>query len=81
MQGGQWNREQLGIANVVWQLPLGLREAHAANAATLFIAYVCAIVLASIDGTVRTAVAVAPGRMPASAAQPAQPQPQQAQAQ
>jgi heme A synthase len=43
----------LGMANVVWQLPLGLREAHAANAAATFIAFVCAIVFASIDGTVR----------------------------
>jgi heme A synthase len=43
----------LGMANVAWQLPLGLREAHAANAAATFIAFVCAIVFASIDGTVR----------------------------
>jgi heme A synthase len=43
----------LGMANVVWQLPHGLREAHAANAAATFIAFVCAIVFAAIDGTVR----------------------------
>jgi heme A synthase len=43
----------LGMANVVWQLPLGLREAHAANAAATFIAFVGAIVFAAIDGTVR----------------------------
>lgn len=43
----------LGMANVVWQLPLGLREAHAANAAATFIAFICAIVFAAIDGTVR----------------------------
>jgi heme A synthase len=43
----------LGMANVVWQLPLGLREAHAANAAATFIAFICAIVFATIDGTVR----------------------------
>ncbi len=43
----------LGMANVVWQLPLGLREAHAANAAATFIAFVCAIVFAALDGTVR----------------------------
>ena len=55
----------LGMANVVWQLPLGLREAHAANAAATFIAFVCAIVFASIDGTVREA---APGRVPSNAA-------------
>lgn len=42
-----------GMANVVWQLPLALREAHAANAAATFIAYVGAIVFATIDGTVR----------------------------
>jgi hypothetical protein len=41
------------MANVVWQLPLGLREAHAANAAATFIAFICAIVFAAIDGTVR----------------------------
>jgi heme A synthase len=55
----------LGMANVVWQLPLGLREAHAANAAATFIVFVCAIVFASIDGTVRE---TAPGRVPAGAA-------------
>jgi heme A synthase len=43
----------LGMANVVWQLPIGLREAHAANAAATFIAFVGAIVFAAIDGTVR----------------------------
>jgi hypothetical protein len=43
------------MANVVWQLPLGLREAHAANAAATFIAFICAIVFAAIDGTVRVA--------------------------
>jgi heme A synthase len=45
----------LGMANVVWQLPLGLREAHAANAAATFIAFICAIVFAAIDGTARGA--------------------------
>jgi heme A synthase len=55
----------LGMANVVWQLPLGLREAHAANAAATFIAFVCAIVFASIDGTVRSA-AVERGAAPAA---------------
>ena len=52
----------LGMANVVWQLPLGLREAHAANAAATFIVFIAAIVFAAIDGTVRvpaTARAVA----------------------
>jgi len=57
----------LGMANVVWQLPLGLREAHAANAAATFIAFVCAIVFAALDGTVRR---------PAGARLPAQSQSQ-----
>lgn len=46
----------LGLANVAYQLPIGLREAHAANAAATFIAFVCAIVYATIDGTVRVPV-------------------------
>ena len=36
----------LGIANVVWLLPMPLREAHAANAALTFLAFVIAAVLA-----------------------------------
>jgi heme a synthase len=43
----------LGMANVVWQLPLGLRAAHAAGAAATFIAFTGAIVFAAIDGTLR----------------------------
>lgn len=39
----------LGIANVLWQLPLGLREAHAANAGATFLAFVIAAVLAALD--------------------------------
>ena len=39
----------LGVANVVWQLPLGLREAHAANASVTFLAFVIAAVLAALD--------------------------------
>ena len=54
----------LGMANVAWQLPLGLREAHAANAAAMFIAFVCAIVFASIDGTVRAVTARGSARQP-----------------
>jgi heme A synthase len=51
----------LGMANIALQLPHGLREAHAANAAATFIVFVCAIVFASIDGTVRErAVHLAP---------------------
>jgi heme A synthase len=55
----------LGMANVVWQLPLGLRAAHAANAAATFIVFVAAFVFAAIDGTVRE---TAPGRVPSRAA-------------
>jgi heme A synthase len=47
----------LGIANVVWALPLSLREAHAANAAATFLAFVVAVVFATLDGTVREPVA------------------------
>jgi heme A synthase len=39
----------LGLANVVWQLPIGLREAHAANAGATFIVFVVAAVLAALD--------------------------------
>jgi heme A synthase len=46
----------LGMANVAFQLPHGLREAHAANAVATFIAFVSAIVFAAIDGTVRERV-------------------------
>jgi hypothetical protein len=40
---------------VAFALPHGLREAHAANAVATFIAFVCAIVFAAIDGTIREA--------------------------
>ncbi len=36
----------LGVANVVWQLPTMLREAHAANAVATFLAFVIAAALA-----------------------------------
>ena len=39
----------LGFANVIWRLPLGLREAHAANAGATFLAFVIAAVLASLE--------------------------------
>jgi heme A synthase len=39
----------LGIANVVWRMPTLLREAHAANAALTFLAFVIASFLATID--------------------------------
>jgi heme A synthase len=68
----------LGMANVVWQLPLGLREAHAANAAATFIVFICAIVFAAIDGTVRNPAAV---RRSAAAQTQSQAQSQTAQAQ
>jgi heme A synthase len=37
----------LGIANVVWSLPIALREAHAANAGLTFAAFVVATLLAA----------------------------------
>ena len=42
----------LGFANVAWQLPMVLREAHAANACLTFLAFVGALMFATIDGTV-----------------------------
>ena len=39
----------LGIANIVWQLPVALREAHAANAVATFLAYVLASTLAALE--------------------------------
>ncbi|GAC1302776.1 MAG: heme A synthase CtaA [Vulcanimicrobiaceae bacterium] len=39
----------LGIGNVLWHLPIGLREAHAANAGATFLAFVIAAVLAAFD--------------------------------
>lgn len=55
----------LGIANVVWLLPVGLREAHAANAGLAFLAFVAAFVFATLDGTVP---APHPARRPRSVA-------------
>ncbi len=46
----------LGFANVAWQLPTALREAHAANACAVFVAFVAALVFAAIDGTAPVAV-------------------------
>lgn len=43
----------LGVANVIWHLPLALREAHAGNAALTFIVFVSALVFAALDGTAR----------------------------
>jgi heme A synthase len=39
----------LGAGNVLWQLPVALREAHAANAGVTFISFVIAAVLAAIE--------------------------------
>ncbi len=39
----------LGIGNVVWHLPIALREAHAANAGATFLAFVVATVLAGLE--------------------------------
>lgn len=39
----------LGVANVVWQLPIALRELHAANAGATFVVFVVATVLAVLD--------------------------------
>lgn len=40
----------LGLLNVALRLPLDLREAHAANAALVFLTFVCATVFAALDG-------------------------------
>ncbi len=44
----------LGIANVVWHMPMLLREAHAANAVITFLAYVVAALLATLDPAAST---------------------------
>jgi cytochrome c oxidase assembly protein subunit 15 len=49
----------LGFANVAWLLPTLLREAHAANAVAVFLAFVAALVFAAIDGAVPVANAIA----------------------
>ncbi|MEA2690046.1 MAG: heme a synthase [Candidatus Eremiobacteraeota bacterium] len=49
----------LGIANVAWQLPTVLREAHAANACAAFVAFVASLAFAAIDGTVPVAARAA----------------------
>ncbi|GAC1544475.1 MAG: COX15/CtaA family protein [Candidatus Velthaea sp.] len=56
----------LGIANVVWALPMPLREAHAANAGATFLAFVVAFALAKLDGTLRIRTAPAPPARAAS---------------
>jgi heme A synthase len=47
----------LGLGAVAWSLPVGLREAHAANACATFLAFVAALTFAAIDGTVPLAQA------------------------
>jgi heme A synthase len=39
----------LGLLTVAWRLPMDLREAHAANAALVFLAFVCATIFALLD--------------------------------
>ncbi|MBD5634480.1 MAG: COX15/CtaA family protein [Candidatus Eremiobacteraeota bacterium] len=39
----------LGIGNIVWQLPVALREAHAANAGATFLAFVMATVFSALE--------------------------------
>jgi heme A synthase len=40
----------LGLLNVALRLPIDLREAHAANAALVFLSFVCATALAALEG-------------------------------
>lgn len=47
----------LGIGNVLWHLPIVLREAHAANAGATFLAFVIAAVLAALEPSPASAVA------------------------
>lgn len=49
----------LGLLNVALRLPIDLREAHAANAALTFLAFVVAAMFAALDGTRSTARAIA----------------------
>jgi len=44
----------LGVSNVLWRLPTPLREAHAANAAIVFIVYIVALTLARITADPHT---------------------------
>lgn len=41
----------LGVLNVLWLLPMALREAHAANAVAVFLAFVTSTVFASLEGS------------------------------
>lgn len=53
----------LGLLNVVLRLPMDLREAHAVNAALVFLAFVVATVFAALDAHVLDAVDRASGRI------------------
>ena len=60
----------LGIGNVVWRLPVALREAHAANAGATFLCFVIAAVLAALEpyrAAERAAERSVPARRTASA--------------
>ncbi len=58
----------LGIGNVLWRLPVDLREAHAANAAATFIAFTLAATLAALEPhRVRATTAERATRMRATA--------------
>src|SRR5581483_11527711 len=41
----------LGLLNVALRLPIDLREAHAANAALVFLSFACATTLAVLDAS------------------------------
>jgi len=57
----------LGAGNVVWRLPVGLRELHAANAGLTFVAFVVVTALAALEPYVATAVEPhGAGRTPAA---------------
>ena len=49
----------LGLLNVALRLPIDLREAHAANAALVFLSFVCATAFASLDAVRATSRASA----------------------
>ncbi len=58
----------LGIGNVLWRLPIDLREAHAANAAATFITFTLAATLAALEPhRVRAATAERATRLRAAA--------------
>ncbi len=46
----------LGLANVAFRLPMALREAHAANACIVFVAFLGALVFVAVDGTAAVGV-------------------------